>query len=105
MFLITVGVILIVISSAEAVNRDYANSIALGPEFLFSSSEGERLSFASSRTGDIITPMSSNLTNSINSSNVTGMNSNLTNKSTILNTTIPEELPPESINGSKSGKI
>ncbi|CAN5531561.1 hypothetical protein BH18THE1_BH18THE1_14350 [soil metagenome] len=41
-------------------------------------------------------------------SNVTTQNSNLTNltnKSSNLNTTIPEQLPPESVNGSKIGKI
>ena len=33
------------------------------------------------------------------------LNSNITNKSNSLNTTMPEQLPPESINGSKVGKI
>jgi hypothetical protein len=37
-------------------------------------------------------------------SNDTILNSNITNKSS-LNTTTPEQLPPESINGSKVGKI
>jgi hypothetical protein len=32
------------------------------------------------------------------------LNSNITNKSS-LNTTLPEQLPPESINGSKAGQI
>jgi hypothetical protein len=32
------------------------------------------------------------------------LNSNITNKSS-LNTTMPEQLPPEAINGSKVGKI
>ena len=105
LFLTTVGVILIVMSSANTINRDNSNSIALGLEFLFISHEGERDSITSSPAEAIITPISSNLTNSTNSSNVTGMNSNLTNKSSNLNTTIPEQLPPESVNGSKSGKI
>ena len=38
----------------------------------------------------------------------TTQNSNLTNlinKSSNLNTTVPEQLPPESVNGSKTGKI
>lgn len=38
-------------------------------------------------------------------SNQTILNSNITNKSSSLNTTMPEQLPPESINGSKVGKI
>jgi hypothetical protein len=41
-------------------------------------------------------------------SNFTTQNSNLTNltnKSSNLNTTVPEQLPPESVNGSKTGKI
>jgi len=33
------------------------------------------------------------------------LNSNTTNKSSSLNTTMPEQLPPQSINGSKVGKI
>jgi hypothetical protein len=37
-------------------------------------------------------------------SNDTILNSNITNKSS-LNTTMPEQLPPEAINGSKVGKI
>ena len=37
-------------------------------------------------------------------SNDTILNSNITNKSS-LNTTLPEQLPPESINGSKAGQI
>ena len=38
-------------------------------------------------------------------SNNTILNSNITNKSSSLNTTMPNQLPPESINGSKMGKI
>jgi hypothetical protein len=37
--------------------------------------------------------------------NVTNLNSNLTNKSSNLNATLPERLPPESINGSNVPKI
>ena len=33
------------------------------------------------------------------------LNSNTTNKSSSLNTTMPEQLPPQSINGSEVGKI
>jgi hypothetical protein len=38
-------------------------------------------------------------------SNDTILNSNITNKSSSLNATMPNELPTESINGSKVGKI
>jgi hypothetical protein len=38
-------------------------------------------------------------------SNDTMLNSNVTNKSSSLNTTLPSQLPPESINGSKVAKI
>jgi hypothetical protein len=38
-------------------------------------------------------------------SNDTILNSNITNKSSSLNTTMPNQLPSESINGSKAGKI
>jgi hypothetical protein len=37
--------------------------------------------------------------------NVINLNSNLTNKSSNLNATLPERLPPESINGSNVPKI
>jgi hypothetical protein len=48
---------------------------------------------------------SSNDTDSSNSSNITNHDSNLKNRSGDVNVTIPEELPPESINGSQTGKI
>ncbi len=38
-------------------------------------------------------------------SNDTKQNSTITNKSSNLNATMPNELSPESINGSKAGKI
>ena len=44
-------------------------------------------------------------TDSTNSSNITRHDSNSTNSSQIGNTTIPEQLPPESVNGSETGKI
>jgi len=37
--------------------------------------------------------------------NVTNLNSNLTNKSSNVNATLPEQLPPQSINGSNVPKI
>jgi len=37
--------------------------------------------------------------------NGTMLNSNITNKSSNLNTTMPEQVPPQSVNGSKVGKI
>ena len=46
-----------------------------------------------------------NGTDLINSSNITRHDSNFTNSSQFANTTIPEQLPPESVNGSKTGKI
>lgn len=50
-------------------------------------------------------PMSPKIINPANSSNATDQNSNMTNRSSNLNSTIPEQLPPESINGSKVVKI
>ena len=47
-------------------------------------------------------PYSTDLTNSLNN---TRHDSNSTNSSQIGNTTIPEQLPPESVNGSETGKI
>jgi len=46
-----------------------------------------------------------NNTDLTNSSNITRYYSNFTNRSEIANTTIPEQLIPESVNGSKTGKI
>ena len=46
-----------------------------------------------------------NNTDLTNSSNITRHDSNFTNRSEIANTTIPEQLTPESVNGSKTGKI
>lgn len=46
-----------------------------------------------------------NLTTMNVPSNDTILNSNMTNKSSSLNTTIPERLPPQSINGSNVPKI
>jgi hypothetical protein len=64
------------------------------------------LLFRSSGASDISTPnlgRTSNTTMNI-PSNDTILNSNTTNKSS-LNTTLPEQLPPQSINGSKVPKI
>jgi hypothetical protein len=65
------------------------------------------LLFRSSGASDISTypnlSQTSNTTMNI-PSNATILNSNITNKSS-LNTTMPEQLPPESINGSKVPKI
>ena len=36
---------------------------------------------------------------------LSSLNANITNKSSSLNTTMPSQLPPESINGSKAGQI
>jgi hypothetical protein len=46
-----------------------------------------------------------NNTDLTNSSNITRYYSNFTNRPEIANTTIPEQLIPESVNGSKTGKI
>jgi len=57
---------------------------------------------SSSLNSDIINESSSLNSNITNESS--SLNSNITNKSS-LNTTMPEQLPPEAINGSKVGKI
>ena len=46
-----------------------------------------------------------NGTDLTNSSNTTRDESIFTNSSQVGNTTIPEQLPPESVNGSETGKI
>jgi hypothetical protein len=58
------------------------------------------------QTGNTTMNIPSNDT--ILNSNVTNkstLNSNNTNESSSLNTTMPEQLPPQSINGSTVGKI
>jgi len=53
----------------------------------------------------------SNITKELSSINskitkgLSSLNANITNKSSSLNTTMPSQLPPESINGSKAGQI
>jgi hypothetical protein len=60
----------------------------------------------SSQTGNTTMNIPSNDTilNSDIINESSSLNSNITNKSS-LNTTMPEQLPPEAINGSKVGKI
>jgi len=53
----------------------------------------------------IVNQLLPNNTDLTNSSNITRHDSNITNRSEIANTTIPEQLTPESVNGSKTGKI
>ena len=54
---------------------------------------------------EILTSPNSTDSNSTNSNNVTVPNFNMTNKSNGPNTTLPEQIPPETVNGSKVGKI
>jgi hypothetical protein len=103
LFYTAIGIILIIILSVQITSSHDANSVALGLEF--SSTGSDEHSITNFASEIIIMPLSSNLTNSTNSSNVTNPNSNLTNRSSNLNITIPGELPPESVNGSKIGKI
>ncbi len=61
-------------------------------------------------SGASTVPANSNLGHADNTTvsipfNGTMLNSNITNKSSNVNTTMPEQLPPESINGSKVPKI
>ena len=57
----------------------------------------------SSSLNSNITKESSSLNSNITNKS-TSLNSNITNQSS-LNTTMPNQLPPESINGSRAGKI
>jgi hypothetical protein len=61
-------------------------------------------------SGASTVPANSNLSHADNITvsipfNGTMLNSNITNKSSNVNTTMPEQLPPQSVNGSKVGKI
>lgn len=60
----------------------------------------------SSQTGNttITIPSNDSILNSNFTKESSSLNSNITNKSS-LNTTMPNQLPPEFINGSKVGKI
>ena len=58
-----------------------------------------------------LSSLNSNITKELSSINskitkgLSSLNANITNKSSSLNTTMPSQLPPESINGSKAGQI
>jgi hypothetical protein len=85
------------------------NYIVSGLELPSSSTGGTTSSVTNDLPGASITPTSSNLTQTGNVTkntilNDTNLNSNITNKSS-LNTTMPEQLPPKSVNGSTVGKI
>jgi len=97
-----------------------ANYIVSGLQLPSSGTGGTTSSVTNDLPGASITPTSSNLTQTGNvaknttlndtnlNSNITNksgsLNSNITNKSS-LNTTMPEQLPPQSLNGSTVGKI
>jgi hypothetical protein len=104
------------ISNVEITNTHDVNYFAFGLDILSNSSVTAKYSVTNSVEEAMNMPLSSNLTGLTNSSNVTSLNSNITNKSSSLesnvtnksnslNTTIPEQLPPEVVNGSKIGKI
>ena len=61
----------------------------------------------SSQTGNTTMNIPSNDTilNSNSTDELSSLNSDIANNSSSLNTTMPEQLPPESINGSKAGQI
>jgi hypothetical protein len=105
------GVIPILISTLGIANAQGADYDLLGLGELSVNSRGIILTPTNTsdatNTSDERTNPSSllNITQTTNMSNITTPNSNMTNKSSNLNTTIPEQLPPESVNGSKSGKI
>ena len=58
-----------------------------------------------------LSSLNSNITKELSSINskitkgLSSLNANITNKSSSLNTTMPSQLPPESINRSKAGQI
>ena len=58
-----------------------------------------------------LSSLNANITKELSSINskitkgLSSLNANITNKSSSLNTTMPSQLPPESINGSKAGQI
>lgn len=88
---------------------DVTSYIILGLELPSSSTVGTIAFITKDLPGASVMSTSSNLSQTGNVTNNTAfndtnLNSNLTNKSS-LNTTIPEQLPPESINGSRAGKI
>jgi len=68
-----------------------------------SSSLNSNITKESSSLNSNITKESSSLNSNI-TNNSSSLNSNITNQSN-LNTTMPNQLPPESINGSRAGKI
>jgi hypothetical protein len=108
------------ISGLDITYMHQVNYIVSGLELPSSSTGGTTSSVTNDLPGASITPTSSNLTQTGNvtknttlndtnlNSNITNksssLNSNITNKSS-LNTTMPEQLPPQSLNGSTVRKI
>jgi hypothetical protein len=117
---IVVVIITILISGLDITYMHQANYIVSGLELPSSGTGGTTSSVTNDLLGASITPTSSNLTQTGNvtknttlndtnlNSNITNksssLNSNITNKSS-LNTTMPEQLPPQSLNGSTVRKI
>jgi hypothetical protein len=108
----------ILISGLDITRIHRTNYLVLGE--LSSRITGSTNSVSNDFPGAPIMSVSSNLSQTDNNtknipSNDTILNSNVTNKSTLnsnntnesssLNTTMPEQLPPQSINGSTVGKI
>jgi YVTN family beta-propeller protein len=80
-------------NSIKIIDVDYAIICATkGPVVLYPQKEPALNQTANTTTMKIPT-------------NATMLNSNMTNKSSSLNTTIPEQVPPQSVNGSKAVKI
>jgi hypothetical protein len=115
---ITLILMTILISGLDITRIHRANYLVLGE--LSSRITGSTNSVSNDFPGAPIMSVSSNLSQTDNNtknipSNDTILNSNVTNKSTLnsnntnesssLNTTMPEQLPPQSINGSTVGKI
>ena len=99
------GVIPILISTLGIANAQATDYGLLGLGELSVNSRGVILTATNTSDERTNTSSLSNITQTTNMSNITNPNSNMTNKSSNLNTTIPEQLPPESVNGSKIGKI
>lgn len=119
-FCLVLVIIAIVILGPGITYMDVTSYIILGLELPSSSTVGTFTFITKDLPGESVMSTSPNLSQTGNVTNNTAfndtnLNSNLTNKSSSpnsnltnkssLNTTIPEQLPPESINGSRTGKI
>src|SRR5206468_8051891 len=105
LIIVILGIIPALISNALVTNTDQSKYGFFGLQVFSTSTSGIISPVINSSEETSNTSLSSSINQTTNASNMTILNSNITNKSSNLNTTMPEQLPPKSLNGSTAGKI